>query len=70
MGRGGWPCWRPSPPIPDRGQSLADYLDTEVFVDAALLTVEPDQGDVAGFNAFMKRYVAALPVQRAAAEHS
>ncbi len=55
---------------PGRGLSLAEYLDGEVFVDAALLTVEPDRDDVAGFDAFMERYVAALPVQRAAAAHS
>ena len=32
-------------------------------------TVEPDPTDVAGFDAFMQRYVAALPVERAAVEH-
>jgi sugar (pentulose or hexulose) kinase len=50
-------------------QTLADYLDTAVFTDAALQTVEPDPADVAGFDAFMQRYVAALPVERAAVEH-
>lgn len=35
-----------------------------------LETVEPDAGDVAGFDAFLRRYVAALPVERAAVEHS
>jgi sugar (pentulose or hexulose) kinase len=52
---------------PDR--SLADFLDTTVFADAGLQTVEPDPIDVAGFDAFMQRYVAALPVERAAVEH-
>ena len=50
-------------------QSLADYLDTEVFRGASLRTVEPDPADVAGFDAFMERYVAALPVERAAVDH-
>ncbi len=50
-------------------QSLADYLDTTVFTGANLQTVEPDPIDVAGFDAFMQRYVAALPVERAAVEH-
>ncbi|MFW3169786.1 xylulokinase [Geodermatophilus sp. CPCC 206100] len=50
-------------------QSLADYLDTVVFPAAALETVEPEPGDVAGFDAFMQRYVAALPVERAAVDH-
>ena len=51
-------------------QSLADYLNTQVFADAALDTVEPDPADVAGFDAFMQRYVAALPVERAAVDHT
>jgi sugar (pentulose or hexulose) kinase len=50
-------------------QSLADYLDTEVFAEATLETVEPDPVDVAGFDAFMLRYAAALPVERAAVDH-
>jgi sugar (pentulose or hexulose) kinase len=52
---------------PDR--SLADYLDSSVFADTKLRTAEPDPTDVAGFDAFMQRYVAALPVERAAVEH-
>ncbi|MCZ2803549.1 FGGY-family carbohydrate kinase [Modestobacter sp. VKM Ac-2983] len=50
-------------------QSLADYLDGTVFTDASLTTAEPDPADVAGFDAFMARYVAALPVERAAVAH-
>ncbi|MBG0563844.1 xylulokinase [Actinoplanes aureus] len=52
------------------GQSLDDYLTTSVFAGAQLDTAEPDPADVAGFDAFMQRYVAALPVQQAAVEHS
>lgn len=55
---------RPAP-----GQSLAEYLDTTVFAGTSLRTVEPDPADVEGFDAFMQRYVAALPVERAAVEH-
>ena len=33
-------------------------------------TVEPDPADVAGFDAFIQRYVAALPVERAAVDHT
>ena len=51
------------------GQSLADYLDTTVFPGANLQTAEPDPADVAGFDAFLQRYVAALPVERAAVDH-
>ncbi|MGY1805112.1 xylulokinase [Blastococcus sp. SYSU D00922] len=51
------------------GQTLADYLDSAVFTGTSLQTAEPDADDVAGFDAFMRRYVAALPVERAAVEH-
>jgi hypothetical protein len=49
-------------------QSLADYLDTRVFADVELVTVDPDADDAAGFDAFLERYVAGLAVQRAAVE--
>ncbi|MEU4420863.1 FGGY-family carbohydrate kinase [Actinoplanes sp. NPDC024001] len=52
------------------GQSLDDFLTTSVFAGAELDTAEPAPADVAGFNAFMERYVAALPVQQAAVDHS
>src|SRR3954465_13928010 len=51
------------------GQSLAEHLETTVFTGASLRTVHPDPVDVAGFDAYMRRYVAGLPVERAAVEH-
>jgi sugar (pentulose or hexulose) kinase len=51
-------------------QSLDDFLNTHVFASAGLETAQPDEADVAGFDAFMQRFVAALPVERAAVEHS
>src|SRR5919107_1597570 len=48
------------------GQSLADYLDTTAFTGASLQTAQPEPADVAGFDAFMQRYVAGLPVEQAA----
>jgi sugar (pentulose or hexulose) kinase len=51
-------------------RSLADFLNAEVFADVELDTVDPDSADVAGFDAFIQRYVAALPVERAAVGHS
>jgi sugar (pentulose or hexulose) kinase len=53
-----------------QGQSLTDYLTTRVFANAALDTVEPEAPDVAGFNEFTQRYVAGLPVERAAVDHT
>ncbi|MBO3737419.1 xylulokinase [Actinoplanes flavus] len=52
------------------GQSLDAFLTDVVFAGARLDTAEPVQADVDGFNAFMRRYVAALPVEEAAARHS
>src|SRR5918993_1262273 len=51
-------------------QSLAEFLSTQVFVNSSLETAEPDPRDTAGFGTFIQRYVAALPVERAAVEHS
>ena len=51
-------------------QSLEDFLSTQVFAGINLETAEPDPQDAAGFDAFVQRYVAALPVERAAVEHS
>ncbi|MEU4689517.1 FGGY-family carbohydrate kinase [Actinoplanes sp. NPDC023714] len=52
------------------GQSLDDFLNTVVFADAELDTAAPDPADVEGFNAFMRRYIAALPIQQAAVDNS
>ena len=49
-------------------QSLADYLAASVFAEAEVVSVQPDPTDVAGFDAFIERYVKALPVQRQAVE--
>jgi sugar (pentulose or hexulose) kinase len=50
-------------------QGLDDFLATEVFAGIELQTVDPQPADVAGFDAFIQRYVAALPVEKAAVEH-
>jgi sugar (pentulose or hexulose) kinase len=52
------------------GEGLTDYLNTRVFADTALDTVEPDPSDVVGFEAFIERFVDALPVERAAVDHT
>lgn len=46
---------------------LGDYL-AEVFAGAAVDVVEPDPADVAGYAAFLERYVAGLDVERTATE--
>jgi sugar (pentulose or hexulose) kinase len=54
----------------DSGLSLTDFLDGQVFASTNLETTEPDAADVAGFEAFIQRFIAALPVERSAVEHS
>jgi sugar (pentulose or hexulose) kinase len=53
----------------DSQEDLTDYLATRVFTDVSLQTELPDPADVAGFETFIRRYVAALPVEQAAVEH-
>lgn len=47
-------------------ETLESYLSDKVFCDAESSTLSPDAGDVAGFNAFVDRYKAALSVEREA----
>jgi sugar (pentulose or hexulose) kinase len=52
------------------GQSLSAYLAEEVFAGAALETLAPEPADVAGFDAYVRRFAAALPLERSAVEHT
>ena len=50
------------------GETLADYLAEKVFAGQEGSTLQPEEADVAGFEAFMERYRQGLPVERAAVE--
>lgn len=50
-------------------ESLADFLDNEVFAGQKGEKLEPVEKDVKGFNEFMKRYSAGLAIERAAVEN-
>ena len=52
----------------EAGESLEDYLENKVFAGQEGVTLAPDPEDVAGFEAFAKRYVAGLPIVRKAVE--
>ncbi len=52
------------------GQSLADYLSSHVFAGASLDTIAPDPADVAGFDTYVQRFSAGLPIERAAVANS
>ena len=47
-------------------QSLADFLDTQVFAGNAGIEVSPTVEDIEGFNAYIANYKRALPVEEAA----
>ncbi len=49
-----------------QGESLEDYLENKVFDGLEGVTLAPDPENVAGFEAFAKRYVEGLPIVREA----
>ena len=52
----------------NEGESLTDYLENKIFVNAESETIEPNLEDVAGYEVFIERYKAGLAVERAAVE--
>lgn len=48
------------------GESLDAYLNDHIFAGKAGETIAPDPADVAGFDAFIERYKAGLPIEAAA----
>lgn len=51
------------------GETLEDYLNQRVFANQSAVRMEPDPEDVKGFEAFMEKYMAALPIERAAVQN-
>jgi sugar (pentulose or hexulose) kinase len=47
-------------------EPLEAYLSNKVFAGDNSTTIAPDQGDVAGFTAFMERYKEGIAIERAA----
>lgn len=52
----------------EQEESLSDYLNNKVFAGNKGSKMTPDAKDVEGFDAFIQRYKAALPVERAAVD--
>lgn len=50
------------------GETLDAYLAEKVFLGEEGTCMDPDPKDVEGYEAFMKRYAAGLPIERAAVE--
>ncbi|MDY2938641.1 MAG: FGGY-family carbohydrate kinase [Fusicatenibacter sp.] len=53
----------------DGNETLDDYLAEKVFSGNKGSKMNPDPEDVAGFEAFIERYKAGLPIERAAVEN-
>ena len=51
------------------GGTLAEYLDSVVFADSERTTVQPDDSDVVGFDAYLEKYKKLLSIQNIAAEN-
>ena len=51
------------------GEALADWLSANVFGGNIGTKIEPDPADVEGYEIFMRRYAAGLPIERAAIDH-
>jgi sugar (pentulose or hexulose) kinase len=52
----------------EAGEELADYLEKKIFAGQTGSTIAPDPEDVAGFDAFLAKYVNTIPAQKAAVE--
>ena len=50
------------------GETLEDYLNKNIFAEAKSETAEPDEADMQGFEKFLERYKATLPVEKSAVE--
>ena len=49
------------------GEEFADYLNNKVFAGEHGSVMQPDASDVAGFDAYIEEYKAAIPAQKVAA---
>ncbi len=50
----------------EEGETLADYLNNKIFAGQTGTTISPKPEDVAGFDAYIEKYKAALPAEKAA----
>lgn len=55
--------------IKGEGMTLEDFLEKKVFKGAETVTIEPDEKDVEGFDAFLKSYVKGLGCEKAAVNY-
>ena len=51
------------------GATLEDFLAEKIFAGTPGTVLQPEEQDVAGFKAYLNRFLLGLPVERAAVEH-
>ena len=51
------------------GATLEDFLAEKIFADTPGTVLEPEAADVAGFKVYLNRFLAGLPVERAAVDY-
>lgn len=49
-------------------ETLEDYLESRIFAGSEAVCAQPEEADMTGFEAFLKRYVSLLPAERAAVD--
>ena len=52
----------------EENETLTSYLAEKIFAGQTGTTIAPNPEDVAGFDAFIKKYVSCLPAERGAVE--
>ncbi len=52
------------------GQTLADFLDTQVFADAHAEVIAPTEEEVKGFERYITNYMSYLPAEKAATNYT
>ena len=52
----------------EEGETLPDYLGNKIFAGQTGTTISPKPEDVAGFNAFIRKYKSTLPAEKAAVD--
>ena len=52
----------------EKNETLTSYLAEKIFAGQTGTTIAPNPEDVAGFDAFIKKYVSCLPAERGAVE--
>ena len=52
----------------EQGESLEDYLQNKIFANAKEEIAQASKEEIKGFNKFLERYKAAVPVEAKAVE--